>query len=79
MKQHSLKQAWHEERIPWPVAFTAASIFFLISCTRPASLCCEEYVHIHISDCVESVYEVSFVPNNTTSEIFLHTSGAVGW
>jgi hypothetical protein len=44
----------HAERFPWQAAFTAVPIF---SFARPASLCCEEYVHIHIyiwlhRDCV---------------------------
>jgi len=34
-------------------------------------------VHIHISDCVETVYELLLVPNNTVSEIFVRKSGAV--
>jgi hypothetical protein len=31
-------------------------------------------VYIHISDCVENVYELPLLPNNTASEIFLHKS-----
>jgi hypothetical protein len=29
------------------------------------------------SDCVETVYELPLLPNNTASETFLHKSGAV--
>ena len=29
------------------------------------------------SDCVETVYELPLLPNNTASEMFLHKSGAV--
>ena len=37
------------------------------------------YVHtyIHKSQCVETVYELPFLPKNTGSEPFLHKSGAV--
>jgi hypothetical protein len=34
-------------------------------------------VHIHISDCVETVYELPLLPNNTAGETFLHKLGAV--
>jgi len=34
-------------------------------------------VCVHISDCVEIVCELLLLPNNTTSETFLHKSGAV--
>jgi len=52
---------------------------FFISFAQPASLYCEEYVHIglHISDCAQSVHESPLLRNNTASETFLHKSGAV--
>ena len=50
---------------------------FLISFARPVSLYCEQYVYIHISDSVETVYELLLLPNNTMIEIFLHKSGAM--
>ena len=34
-------------------------------------------VYTHISDSVETVYELTLLPNNTASEILLHKSG--GW
>jgi len=34
-------------------------------------------VHIHISDSIETVYELPLLPNNTASETFLHKSGEV--
>jgi len=34
-------------------------------------------VYTHIPDCVETVYELPLLPNNATSEIFLHKSEAV--
>jgi len=35
------------------------------------------YVYAHISDCVEAVYELPLLPNDTASETFLHKLGAV--
>ena len=40
------------------------------------------YVRIHISDCLETVYALPLLPNNTASETFLHQPRAVrsvGW
>ena len=34
-------------------------------------------MYIQISDCVEIVYELPLLPNNTASEAFLHKSGAM--
>jgi len=34
------------------------------------------YIHTHIFDCVEIVYELPFLLNDTASETFLHKSGA---
>jgi len=34
-------------------------------------------MYIHISYCVQIVYELLLQPNNTASETFLHKSGAV--
>ena len=35
------------------------------------------YIALHISDCVQIVYELPLLPNNTASETFLHKSGAL--
>ena len=35
------------------------------------------WVYIHISDCVEIVYELLLLQNNTVNETFLHKLGAV--
>jgi hypothetical protein len=32
------------------------------------------YTLVHIRDCVETVYELSLLPNNTASETFLQKS-----
>jgi len=50
---------------------------FLYFFAQLAPLYCEEYVYVHISDCLDIVYEVPLVKNNTASETFLHKSGAV--
>ena len=44
--------------------------FFIISFARPASLSCEKYVYIHMSDCIEIVCEMPLLPHNTASEKF---------
>jgi hypothetical protein len=61
----------------WHTAFTAVSCF--ISFVQPASLCCDEYVYIrtHIYDCVETVYELLLLANNTAGETFLCNSRTV--
>ena len=51
-----------------------------ISFARTLSLYCEEciyiyiYIYIHIPDCVEIVYELSCLPNNTASVTYLQKS-----
>ena len=35
------------------------------------------YIYRHTSDCVETVYELPLLPNNTGSETFLRKSGAI--
>jgi hypothetical protein len=57
-----------QERFPWHAAFTAFPVFSFV---RP--LC----VFICISDCIEIVYELLLLPNNTASETFLQKSEAV--
>ena len=49
--------------------FTAAPILF-ISFIRPASLYCEESVYVHIPDCVQTVYELALLSNNTAVKHF---------
>jgi len=48
--------------------------------SRPTTLYCEVYVCVysfHISDRVETVYELPLLSNNTASETFLRKPGAV--
>ena len=44
-------------------------------------VCVYVYIYIcmytHISDCIEAVYELSLLPNNTASDICVLKSGAV--
>jgi hypothetical protein len=38
------------------------------------------FTYIYISDCIETVYELPLLPNNTASETFLHKLGvAKSW
>ena len=79
---------WHAEISPWHAASTAVPVCF-IPFDRPVSLYCEKFVRVYththtytyirtyISDCIEIVCELLLLPNNTASESFLHTSGAV--
>jgi hypothetical protein len=34
-------------------------------------------LYVHISECVQTVYELPLLPNNTASETFLYKSGEV--
>ena len=54
---------------------------FLISFFRSTSLNCEEYVYYtHISDSVQTVYELPLLPNNTVVKHFCtNRSGAKCW
>jgi hypothetical protein len=67
---------WHTERFPWHVAFTAVPVFYFYFFTLSASLYCEEYVYVHISDCIEIVFELLLLPNNTMSETLLTQIGS---
>jgi hypothetical protein len=70
-----LASLWHKESFPWHAAFIAVTFFYSFS--RPMSLYCEKCVYIYIPVCVEIVYELALLPNNTASETFLHNWGAV--
>jgi len=59
-------------------AFPCWSMFFFISFVRPAFLYCEEYVYVHLSDCLDIVYELLLLPNIIVNETFLHKFGTVG-
>ena len=45
--------------------------FFIFFCPIGVSVC----VYIHISDCIEIVFELLLPPNNTMSETLLHKLG----
>lgn len=59
----------------WHAAFTAVPVV-VYSFAPPASLYCEEhvciYIHTHISDCLDIVYELPLLPKYTASETLLH-------
>jgi hypothetical protein len=63
------------ERILWHAAFTAVPIFYLF-CPISISKLWRTYIYtaVNISDCVQSVYELPLLQNNTESETFLHKS-----
>jgi hypothetical protein len=74
---------WHPERLPWLAAFTAVQCFCLFRPTSVSTLwrVCV-YIHIHISDCVETAYELLLLPRRTASETFWHqlvTVRSVDW
>jgi hypothetical protein len=53
------------------------SQFLNFFCSTSVSILWRTRICIHISDCVETVYKLPLLPNETASEIFLHKSGAV--
>jgi hypothetical protein len=69
----------HAERFSWHTAFALSRFFFLVSFGRPGSLYCEEYecVYMHISEWVQTDYELPLLQSNTASEIFVNKSRAV--
>jgi hypothetical protein len=56
----------------WPTCFAILWRICVYVCTYIYM-----YIYLYISDCVESVYELPLIPNNTASEIILHTLGAL--
>ena len=74
MSRAQLTNLWHAERFPWHAAFTAVPSLFIL----PDKYLCivkNKCVYTHV--CVETVYELSLLPNNTANETLLHKSGAV--
>lgn len=67
-------QQWCTERFAWHATFTAA-LFFL--CLTSISVLYRIIVYKHIPDCIDIVYELPLVPDNTMSETFLHRSGVM--
>jgi hypothetical protein len=68
---------WHTERFSWRTAFTTVPFSFYFFCPTGVCIMRSVFVCIHISGCVETVYELPLLTNNTAGEIFLHKSGAV--
>jgi hypothetical protein len=68
----------HAERFPWHVASTAVPISFLfILSNQPLSIVKNACNYTHTSDCVQTVYELPLLPNNTANETYFHKSWAV--
>ena len=58
------------------------SLYFDLFCATSLSILLRICVYIHISDCLEIVYELPLLPSNTASETFLLKSGtarSVDW
>jgi hypothetical protein len=53
------------------------SHFFYLFCSTSVSLMCNICVSKHTPDCIQILYELPSLPNNTMRETFLHKSGAV--
>ena len=61
----------------WHAAYTTVPIFVLFLPNQRLCIVRSKRLHIHISDCIEVIYELQLLPNNTVSDTFLHKSGAV--
>ena len=59
------------------VRHSLLSIFLNLFCPTRLLQMWKWCVYIHTSDCVETVYELPLLTNNTESETFLHKSRAV--
>jgi len=76
-RRPGLANLWQAERFPWHAAFTA--VHFSIYFARPASPYSEKHVCIYtdISDCIETVYGLPLLPNNTEMKhYYTNRSGA---
>jgi len=67
---------WQAKTFLWQAAFNAVPNIFIYF-AQQASLFCEIYVYMHISDRVHTVHELPFLSNNNASETFVHKSGAL--
>ena len=65
------------EKIPLARGIQFCPNYFYLFCPTSFSILWTIFVYIHVSDCVEIVYEVPLLPNNTANETFLHKLGAV--
>jgi hypothetical protein len=72
-----LANLWHAERFRWHAAFTAVPLWLFFLYPTSVSILWRTYAQIHISDCVQTAYELPLLPNNNASETFLHKSRAV--
>ena len=72
------RRCWPGSRADEPVARGIPCcpnfILFLLSNQRLPISYHAEYVYTHISDCVETEYQLPLLPNNTASEKLLHKS-----
>ena len=77
---HTIYQGWQTYDARKDVLGTRHSLlshfFKYVFCPSSVCILWRIYVYIHISDCVETVYELPLLPNNTVSETFMCKSGA---
>jgi len=77
-----LSNLWDTQRFPWHMAFTAVPISCYFFRPTNVSILWRICAYIHISDCVEIIYKLLLLPNNTASETFLYKLGvkqSVDW
>ena len=74
---HSVVEPTARENISLSCGTHCCPNIFYFLCPTTVAILCTMCVHIHISDCVETVYELPLLPNSTAGETFLHKSGAV--
>ena len=65
------------QKISLALGIHCCPILIYLSCPTSFSVLWRTFEYIHMSDCVETVYELPLLPNNTASETSLHQSGAV--
>ena len=61
---------WHSGRFPWQVVFISVPVFFYFLCPTGVSMLWRTRVSVHISHCVQSVYELPLLPSNTALKPF---------
>jgi hypothetical protein len=74
-----LENLWQLVRFPWNAAFTAVPVSFYFFSLNSVSILWR-ICYIHISDSVQTVYELPLLPNNTAVKHFsANRSGTKCW
>ena len=75
-----LAKILHMERFSWHAAFTAVPVYFTPLPDQRNYTVNTMCVYTHISDCVQTVYELPLLPNNTAAEhLYTNRSGEKCW